>query len=92
MDIKIVKKYCVTHKLENMIDLIHKKCKYENCDNYTSYGYKNSKKEYCTTHKLENMINLCKKYCTITDCFNKIFDNSNFCKDHYDEIPPLESI
>ena len=56
------------------------------------YGYKNNIRDYCSKHKLENMINKDKKYCTINDCLNKTFNNSNFCKEHYDEIPPLESI
>ena len=33
--------YCSKHKLEEMVDVKHKKCSFGNCDKYSSCNYQN---------------------------------------------------
>jgi hypothetical protein len=65
------KKFCVKHKLENMIDLTHEMCKYEKCDLRANYGFKNSKAEYCVKHKEEKMLDITHSLCVINECINR---------------------
>jgi hypothetical protein len=54
--------YCRNHKLANMIDILHNKCKFTNCNIRPIYNYENEKKGiYCNKHKLENMIDVVNK-------------------------------
>ncbi len=44
--------YCVEHKKENMVDVIHRKCAEEGCDILPVFNYKGEKKGlYCVEHK-----------------------------------------
>ena len=55
--------YCKIHKLENMVDIIHKKCIICNTKQ-PSYNYKNEKMRlYCGDCKLDNMIDITNKRC-----------------------------
>ena len=61
--------YCVTHKEANMINVINKKCKYENCLKSPNYNYIQEKTPlYCVKHKLENMVNITSKTCIFNCC------------------------
>ena len=45
--------YCSSHKLDDMIDIVHKKCTYKNCIKYPCFNYKNQTKGlFCLLHKL----------------------------------------
>ena len=86
--------YCVNHKLEHMIDIIHKKCVFENCNKIPSYNYINEKKAiYCVNHKLEHMIDIIHKKCKTPLCLtreNKKYDN--YCLFCYIHLFPNESV
>jgi hypothetical protein len=82
-------KYCLAHKLDNMINKRNMNCLYENCMKQPYYGYVDeNKKLYCSFHKLENMKNLrdnkcCYENCEITATFNYEENNSGlFCSSH----------
>src|SRR3989344_1559836 len=61
--------YCKTHKLENMIDIIHQKCIFNECYIRAHYNYINEKKAlYCSKHKLDNMIDISNKKCIYEKC------------------------
>jgi hypothetical protein len=60
--------FCKLHKINDMVDMIHKKCNYINCNTRPIFNYK----EYnfgilCIKHKLENMIDVVNKalYCKL---------------------------
>ena len=61
------KLYCAKHKLENMIDITHKRCL--NCELFSCFNYENeSHPLYCAKHKLENMIDIVNKKCKYEKC------------------------
>jgi len=77
--------YCFEHKLDNMIDIINKKCL--NCNLRAYYNLPNEKSAlYCKNHKKDNMIIVTNKNCL--DCNKKPGYNYKnlktpiYCKDH----------
>jgi hypothetical protein len=61
--------YCFTHKLEGMVDVIHKTCLSEGCNkrpNFNIEGQSNAL--YCATHKLEGMVDVKNKTCLSEGC------------------------
>ena len=61
--------YCVTHKLENMVDIKSKTCIFDGCKTHAIFNYEGeTKRLYCSTHKLENMINIKHKTCIFERC------------------------
>jgi len=44
--------YCATHKHNDMIDVIHKKCAATGCDTLPYFGYTGGSADYCSQHKL----------------------------------------
>lgn len=45
-----------------------RKCKFENCETYASFGYEYKKALYCKPHKLDDMHNVNNRYCVIEKC------------------------
>jgi hypothetical protein len=41
-----IAEYCFTHKLENMVNIIHKRCVHENCDKHSSFNHFKTFAEY----------------------------------------------
>ncbi len=69
--------YCSKHKLDDMINIKHKKCIFENCKTIPTFNYENKKQAiYCNKHKLENMINIISKTCIFENC--KTLPNFNY--------------
>ena len=61
--------YCDTHKINNMVDIAHAKCKKIGCKIRPSYGLESNKKLiFCTLHKTDNMIDLVSKICEHVKC------------------------
>ena len=54
---------CAKHKLEGMFDLIHKRCKYDDCRVNPVYGLPNKSPTHCKKHKTDNMINVVDNKC-----------------------------
>jgi hypothetical protein len=51
-----------------MVDVVNKKCEYDDCSIKASYNTKGSKKgRYCFSHKLEYMVNVKSKTCKLCD-------------------------
>jgi len=64
--------YCKSHKLEGMIDVIHKKCEFSGCETRACYNYIGMKSGvYCKRHKLENMEDVTSQNCIHTDCVTR---------------------
>ena len=62
-------KYCGIHKLENMVNVVSKRCFQDNCDKQPIYNYQYEKvAKYCSEHKLENMENVKSKRCIHPNC------------------------
>jgi hypothetical protein len=62
-------KYCVIHKLVDMIDVKNKRCVQDNCDKHPSYNYQDEKvAKYCFNHKLVDMIDVKNKRCVQDNC------------------------
>jgi hypothetical protein len=64
------KLYCNDHKMENMINLVSKKCEFNDCYLKPSFNFDNQKAKFCSTHKVEGMINIAHKTsnCTYLNC------------------------
>jgi hypothetical protein len=61
--------YCSKHKMENMIDIKHKKCINFECEKLPSYNYEGEIKAiYCLEHKKELMVNVKDKKCQHIGC------------------------
>jgi len=62
--------YCAIHKLEGMVDKIHKSCIYSGCKKIPGFNIEGETKAlYCATHKLDGMINVVnKKICIHLGC------------------------
>jgi hypothetical protein len=85
--------YCLEHKKDNMVDIVHKNCIEEGCTKRPNFNLSNEKTAiYCVKHKKENMINIlekrkCNNYgCNIQPRFN--YENENkglYCAKHKKE-------
>jgi hypothetical protein len=52
-----------------MIDVKHRKCKYDNCRTYPCFNYKQfTKGMYCAKHKMVGMINVVSSHCIEPGC------------------------
>lgn len=60
--------YCADHKLDDMMDVIHKKCASAGCDTLPYFGFKAGPADYCSKHKLEGMIDVIHKRCIHSGC------------------------
>jgi hypothetical protein len=61
-------RFCVTHKLEGMIDNKNKHCENEGCETRAIYNYIGERGgRFCVTHKLPNMINVRNKNLNIAN-------------------------
>jgi hypothetical protein len=84
-------KYCVDHKLENMVDVVNKNCIFQSCSNRAIYNMPDEKPLYCAAHKTENMIDLINKRCAHLGCtkyptFNYIGQiKRKYCLEHKKE-------
>lgn len=79
--------YCFKHKLNNMINIVTKKC--INCKlKIPTYNYKNEKIAlYCKNCKLDNMVDIKHKKCIKCNLIRANYNYKNekrpiFCKDH----------
>ena len=73
-----------------MINVVSKRCIYENCLTLPSYNIASETKPlYCAEHKKENMINVKNKYCIENNCKNEkiygIINKPLYCFDHKKE-------
>lgn len=74
-------KYCAKHKIDDMNNLVKKKCKF--CNTTATYGL--NKPEYCAKHKDANMTDLCNPICEYKDCrtlANFGYDKATHCSKH----------
>ena len=63
---------CSKCKNNNMINMLDKKCKEDNCDKQPNFNYEGEKKGlYCSKHKKLNMINIKKKRCKENGCYTQ---------------------
>ena len=92
--------YCFTHKSEDMINIMSKKCEFNGCPGRARYGYKGESPLYCIIHKddhvsdrEEPIINLIDKTCLIEGCdtypkYNYIGSNTAlYCSKHAATFP-----
>ena len=61
--------YCVSHKLDGMVDIKHKTCIYSGCKIQPAYNLEGEAKAlYCVSHKLDGMVNIVSKTCIYSGC------------------------
>lgn len=82
------RRFCFTHKLENMVNIASKRCEHDGCDKIPTYKIKGEKaNKYCKDHKLSGMIDRHKK-CEYMNCENRSHYNykemttPKFCVEH----------
>jgi hypothetical protein len=82
-------KYCKTHKLPGMVDVVSRVCQFENCNTGPSFNEQGQTKgKYCYTHKLPGMVDVVSRVCQFENC--NIVPNFNeqgqtkgkYCKTH----------
>jgi hypothetical protein len=61
-------KYCASHKLEGMEDVINQKCNHPECTTRPSYGFPGGKPERCSQHKIKGDLLKPNSKCTIKGC------------------------
>ena len=82
------RRFCFTHKLENMVNVASKRCEHDGCDKIPTYNLEGEKtNKFCKEHKLPNMIDrhaLCEtENCKIRPHYNiKGNINPKFCVIH----------
>ncbi len=81
--------YCSQHKLDDMIDVISRRCLHPNCYIQPSFNYEGETKSlYCFQHKIDNMIDVKNIRCLNLNCytrpsFNYIGENIGlYCLEH----------
>ncbi len=81
--------YCKSHALDDMIDIVNKRCLEPDCTTRPSYGLPDDKRAtYCKSHALEDMIDIVNKRCLDPDCTTKpsygLSDDkrATYCKSH----------
>ena len=84
--------YCVAHKREEMIDVIHKTCIEKDCKTQAVFNYKGNKAGIrCSKHKEEGMIDIKNKTCDTVGCISRANFNyegmkySRKCSKHKEE-------
>lgn len=84
--------FCSKHKKEDMINVLHKLCQYDNCYTIPTYNFKGERNGIlCKVHKEDNMINVTSKYCQKEGC--NIIPTFNYegkkvgiyCKEHKED-------
>jgi hypothetical protein len=55
--------FCGIHKVDMMVDIIHKKC--EKCKRRPTFGYMDKSASHCALHKSNDMIDLMHKKCVL---------------------------
>ena len=69
--------YCQSHKRNEMVNVLDKKCMHPDCDKRPNYNLHNEKTPlYCVTHKQDGMIDISHKRCIQSDC-DKISSYNN---------------
>ena len=81
--------YCFTHKLDEMLDVKHKKCIYQGCKIRPTFNKEGETKAlFCLAHKTEEMIDIHSKNCIHPGCktrpnYNKYGErNALYCLSH----------
>ena len=78
-------RFCASHKLDDMVNVRMKLCRYPGCKKSPSFGTTN--KDYCKTHAEDGMRNLLAIYCEHPDCnthaaYNIPGERPRFCQKH----------
>ena len=60
--------HCAVHKLENMVDVVNKRCVHPTCEELPVYNVRGKRPTHCVVHKLENMVDVKNKRCAHPTC------------------------
>jgi len=61
--------YCAKHKIDGMINIVHKLCLHDGCATQPKYNYQGqTKRLYCAKHKIDGMINVSHNPCFYEGC------------------------
>lgn len=82
--------HCYVHKLDDMTNLNHYKCKKEYCEKMAIYGHIGKEKKFCVDHKEEGMVGVTLNICSYAGCDRRVkFSNGSEpprCKHHRDSV------
>ena len=85
--------YCLSHRLEGMVNVKRPVCIQEGCKKQPLYNYKGEKRVYCITHKLEGMINVVSPTCIYEGCTKQpVFNNKGEKKILYCALHKLDGM
>ncbi len=61
--------------VDDFEDNLHKRCKYENCDQRARYGYKDESATHCRDHKLHRHVDIKHKHemCITENCYKRAY-------------------
>ena len=82
--------YCFEHKEEGMVDVVHKKCEFKDCNRQPTHNYPDQKRgSRCSSHAEKGMVSVQSKKCmscSKTAIFGKDeFSRPSVCQDHFIE-------
>ena len=60
--------FCSTHRMQGMVDAIHKRCEQNGCQKTPSFAFKGNKAMFCCTHRLEGMVDVNNKRWQHPEC------------------------
>lgn len=84
-------KYCKSHKLDDMVNIVNHICEYDGCNTLSTFGYNiNGKNIYkcCALHKIDGMVDIKSKKCEYDGChvrpsYNyRETQNAKYCLTH----------
>ena len=83
-------KYCVIHKLENMVNVVSKTCIHPNCKKQPVFNVEGQTKGlFCSEHKSENMVDVKHKTCKTHLCNIRVKDKyDGYCLRCYIHLFP----
>lgn len=85
--------YCLTHKLDGMVNVKRPSCIHEGCKKQPFYNYRGEKRLYCSIHKLDGMVNVVSPTCIHEGCTKQpVFNNAGETKILYCALHKLDGM
>ena len=87
--------YCVSHKLDGMVDIKNKTCIHPNCKIQPAYNLKNETIGiYCGAHKLDGMVDVKSKKCKANYCLGTRANPKykGYCSSCYQQLFPNDPL
>jgi hypothetical protein len=88
----MIARFCVTHKDDDMVDVVSKRCEHLGCPKHPSFGDPGEMiARFCVAHKDDDMIDVVSKRCEHAECethatYGPLFGRAIHCAQHADKV------